>query len=404
MEKIDQPAQENAPSKEVEQKVESIERRRLDNLYEHAQRIISGEFPYSESLQSDLLGELHSGQVSKEDDEKLWKLSGEVSVAEINNCLSRAQRFLDQGGVELAKSWYEKARDRMTSYNKYRSNPKEVSDLFARVEEVSKNISVAESGKRSLLKDSHEKAGFNELLTIENQRDLFKKLLTEKLFGRTTSERKDTDLSLVEQIKQLVENGNIENLSLDLKTGRIHIKYKPKQLSLLAHFVKWVNEYDADRMKKGMAVAPSLDNIAGSRFVGSRSSEFKEAFYAKRHQLIAEQYNAEHKQIDPLESLRGLGIDVENDGTEASIEFDQNIKGGKEAVEALLKSIDKETRQGSKLEAGNLVQWISSDAKQWESPKKIKSFSDDKKFAFFEGSSTGILVDQLSLQEEPEKK
>jgi hypothetical protein len=55
-----------------------------------------------------------------------------------------------------------------------------------------------------------------------------------------------------------------------------------------------------------------------------------------------------------------------------------------------------EKSEDMKLKIGDLVQWISSDAHRWESPKKIKSFSNDKKFAFFEGSPTGIPMEQLS--------
>jgi hypothetical protein len=54
---------------------------------------------------------------------------------------------------------------------------------------------------------------------------------------------------------------------------------------------------------------------------------------------------------------------------------------------------DKEAEKGVK--EGDLVQWRNSGSDQWTSPKKIKSLSDDGEFAFFEGSKTGIYVDQL---------
>jgi hypothetical protein len=46
---------------------------------------------------------------------------------------------------------------------------------------------------------------------------------------------------------------------------------------------------------------------------------------------------------------------------------------------------------------GDDVQWISQGSEQFEEPKKVTSISDDGKFAFVEGSKTGIPIDQLTI-------
>jgi hypothetical protein len=110
------------------------------------------------------------------------------------------------------------------------------------------------------------------------------------------------------------------------------------------------------------------------------------------------------KAADEFESLREAGINVEKDGDDVSLSFDQESEEGKVAVGAFSKMLTKEQKPESNLEIGNFVQWNSSGANQWESARKIEKFSDDGKFAFFEGSATGIPVGQLSVENQPTKK
>lgn len=63
---------------------------------------------------------------------------------------------------------------------------------------------------------------------------------------------------------------------------------------------------------------------------------------------------------------------------------------------------DKRAELKSKAEVvipkvGDAVQWVSQGAEQFDQPKKVTSISDDGKFAFVEGSNTGIPIDQLSI-------
>jgi hypothetical protein len=46
-------------------------------------------------------------------------------------------------------------------------------------------------------------------------------------------------------------------------------------------------------------------------------------------------------------------------------------------------------------EVGDLVQWESNGVLAFPSPRPIKSFSADRKYAFFEGSTTGVPVEEL---------
>lgn len=53
------------------------------------------------------------------------------------------------------------------------------------------------------------------------------------------------------------------------------------------------------------------------------------------------------------------------------------------------------------VKVGDYVQWESQGVYQFDVAKKVVSFSDDKAFAFVEGESTGIPVDQLAQAEPP---
>ena len=50
---------------------------------------------------------------------------------------------------------------------------------------------------------------------------------------------------------------------------------------------------------------------------------------------------------------------------------------------------------------GDFVQWISQGMDQFESPRRVVKLSDDGKFAFFDGTSTGAPVEQLERAPAP---
>lgn len=52
----------------------------------------------------------------------------------------------------------------------------------------------------------------------------------------------------------------------------------------------------------------------------------------------------------------------------------------------------------SGLKIGDSVQWTSQGVDQFDAPRKITSISDDGKYAFVEGTNTGIPIEQLSPQ------
>lgn len=49
------------------------------------------------------------------------------------------------------------------------------------------------------------------------------------------------------------------------------------------------------------------------------------------------------------------------------------------------------------VKVGDLVQWVSSGANQWDKPRKVKKFSDDGQYAFFDETPTGIRADELEV-------
>ena len=53
---------------------------------------------------------------------------------------------------------------------------------------------------------------------------------------------------------------------------------------------------------------------------------------------------------------------------------------------------------------GDYVQWESQGANQFESPHRITRFSEDSKYAFFDGSNTGVPVEQLIKSTPPEER
>jgi hypothetical protein len=50
---------------------------------------------------------------------------------------------------------------------------------------------------------------------------------------------------------------------------------------------------------------------------------------------------------------------------------------------------------------GDYVQWVSQGMEQFHQPKKVVAFSEDGKFAFFEGEKTGAPVSELEIGEAP---
>ncbi len=51
------------------------------------------------------------------------------------------------------------------------------------------------------------------------------------------------------------------------------------------------------------------------------------------------------------------------------------------------------------IKKGAFVNWINQGANQWSEPRQIVHISEDGKYAFFDGSMSGIPVSQLELPE-----
>jgi hypothetical protein len=55
----------------------------------------------------------------------------------------------------------------------------------------------------------------------------------------------------------------------------------------------------------------------------------------------------------------------------------------------------------SSIHVGDYVQWESQGVLHFDKPKRISKLSDDGQFAFFDGSSTGVPIDQLTKADAP---
>ena len=54
------------------------------------------------------------------------------------------------------------------------------------------------------------------------------------------------------------------------------------------------------------------------------------------------------------------------------------------------------------LKEGDSVQWKNASADQWGKPRRIKGFSPDGDYAFFEESTTGIPTNELHIWDQKE--
>jgi hypothetical protein len=61
--------------------------------------------------------------------------------------------------------------------------------------------------------------------------------------------------------------------------------------------------------------------------------------------------------------------------------------------------LEKKQTSPTEVKIGDSVQWTSQGTDQFAEPRKIKSISEDGKYAFVEGSDTGIPIDELSVTE-----
>ena len=54
-----------------------------------------------------------------------------------------------------------------------------------------------------------------------------------------------------------------------------------------------------------------------------------------------------------------------------------------------------------KIEVGSFVQWTSGERAQFKEPKEVTRLSEDGRYAFVKGERTGVLVEELSLEQPP---
>jgi hypothetical protein len=312
---------------------------RLDSLLDHARRVTNGELPPSESLYDDLteLGKTiyDGGDITSDEKLKIEEAQDKLPNAEIDFCLKRAEDFLAKGDTESARSWQDQAAEKITIYrDRGALDPKDVPVFTARSKEI---LSKSEKSKEAVEQESNqnkqEKTKDGELLSVEEQRSLFKHLLKEKIYGRGKNE-KSRRRSISEQIARLAEGGKIQDASVDLLTGRIHLKYKPKSRSLLTRFLTWIANYDQNRIKKMMAESSGITGASKEALDRISARNFGGRDNGVRSGTVDTKENKIKPQQEPIEALRDLGVDIEGEGEDAIISFEQDSEEGKKAAEA----------------------------------------------------------------------
>lgn len=391
-----------APSSEVTEKKRN---ENLDSLLDHAKRITNGELPPSESLYDNLteLGKsiYDGGDITSDEKLKIEEALDRLPNAEIDFCLKRAEDFLAKGDMESAKSWQDQAAEKITIYrDRGALDPKDVPGFTARSKEIfSKSQKDKEVVEQGGTQNKQEKVKDTELLSIEEQRSLFKHLLKEKIYGREKNE-KSRRKSISEQIARLAEGGKVQDASVDLLTGRVHLRYKPKSRSLLTRFLSWIANYDQNRIKKMMAESSgivgaskeALDRISARNF-GGRDGRIQPKTLSE-----AEKNTVEPPQ-DPVETLRDLGVDIEGEGEDAVISFEQDSEEGKKAAEAFSDILREENsdlvESGLPTDSKSLNRYMKDTFKEYgglslEDFKK--EFTDDNKDLFKEALEQYIRV------------
>ena len=70
-----------------------------------------------------------------------------------------------------------------------------------------------------------------------------------------------------------------------------------------------------------------------------------------------------------------------------------------EAIGTVEKPQKTPTLDGPEIEIGDLVQWEASGVLRMEKPAVVRAFSEDRAWAFVEGSETGIPMEELLLEQ-----
>lgn len=76
-----------------------------------------------------------------------------------------------------------------------------------------------------------------------------------------------------------------------------------------------------------------------------------------------------------------------------------------ESIPPLLSKGDEigDSNGGDSIKVGDYVQWESNGVLRFPAPRKVIGFSEDGGFAFVEGSSSGVLVEELIISNKPEE-
>jgi hypothetical protein len=148
-----------------------------------------------------------------------------------------------------------------------------------------------------------------------------------------------------------------------------------------------MNSSDRAELLKKAALSPAIHDELWKKYTADGGIPEPEII---KHYLlldrVAGRFNEE--SVDSfishfLGSLRYAGLS-ENGNVDGSDDANQDGDGSVDAVSA-------------PVTVGSRVQWTSQGAEQFREPQLVLGLSDDRKWAFVEGSSTGLPVEQLSV-------
>jgi hypothetical protein len=161
-----------------------------------------------------------------------------------------------------------------------------------------------------------------------------------------------------------------------------------KQHELLTKVAEIYGEIGGVKMEKGMLV------ITRSYVVADLAPAVQEAASSQQSESSSTSA-AEVPPANPSGSL-GSGLTTEEKSSAPAIE-----KSGEGEASGAVAPAAAPAQALPAFMPGDRVQWISQGAYHFAEPQHILRLSEDGKFAFFEGSETGVPVEQLELEPEP---
>lgn len=361
---------------------------------------------------------------------------------------------MKEGARNIAKEFYDKAwkfplqktvGKMCSGFNEFMAdwNEKAAVKFKGKIDAIEIKKDVYDSTKQEMenllveLKAQGATGGETLMLKIRDIEDQKRKLDNQKDTIQTKFEKFDNKTKLWTERRDNIADKLIGNYDEKLKPmeGKLdELKSCQDQLDLLESATQIKHDNETERLNN---LSQKIGKIeAGLKLVGTDSGEIRKILKPLTEQVLAgtekirlakeelankrmainkaiakadaraNPYRDNREQFIRIKDRRPIDMPVEKRETGPIFNKNTKIESGNRPVSESSSTDDDsnpfETEDESDLDVGNLAQWTSSGTDQWDSPKKIIRFSGDKKFAFFEGSNTGLPTDQLTKIEKAE--